>query len=551
MQLYTADGLSDQLFQHLLQRHFQERENGRDFFFAMEPGLSNRIFLADTEKITLTFWDNPARAVDAYWLNYSIYLQDGHTCFWIPFHKIESKQLDTISSKLKMQRNDRLKRWERTYPPIGSCLNILDLFLNKDFEVVNALVLGWSKEEKKSTDDLSVASISPFSFETTLNNVILSRNMTHGKQTGWPEKGAHTGILSFEVWNFRGIQHLSVRNIRPDAKWIFVTGENGFGKSSVLQALALGLTGTDELSKNEIGDNWLIAVELFEGRTAWVNSLYGRQAVRGYEPKKNFAAYGSARLQVSSGTETLRKNDRSKLHLFNLNLTLLNIENELKLSNKFRNKQYKHIVELILKLIPDIADVSIRSTGHYEEVVYLEKDREGGTYRPVTYNQLASGFRNLIGFVGDMYLRLSAGNPEVTAPRDLEGIVLIDEIELHLHPKYQKMLPGKLSELFPKVQFIASTHSPLPLLGAPKETVVLTVNRTPEEGITVGQVDIDLSTLLPNAILTSPVFGFDEVLPAAATDPDDVETVDSYQEAKEMQRLKEKLGIMKAKMEAS
>lgn len=550
MQIYSSAGLSEQLFQHLLQRHFQEREKGREFFFGMEPGSSNRIFLADTEKITLTFWDNPAGKIDSYWLNYSIYLQDGQTCFWIPFHKSENKLLDSICRALKMQRNEKLKRWERLYPSISSCLNALDRFLDEDYAAINTLIVNFTKIEKTTAGDLAITAIAPFQFEAVLNNVILNRNMTHDRRVAWGQKGTHTGILSFEFWNFRGIQHLSVSNIRPDAGWIFVTGENGFGKSSVLQALALGLTGTDELSKNEIGDNWLIAVELFEGHNAWVNALYGRQAVRGYEPKKNFAAYGSARLQISQGTETLRKNDRTKLHLFNLNLTLLNIENELKLSKGYRNEQYKYIVELILKLIPDIADVSIRSTGHYEEVVYLEKDREGGTYRPVTYNQLASGFRSLIAFVGDMYLRLSAGRDKVTPPDEMEGIVLIDEIELHLHPKYQKMLPGKLSELFPKVQFIASTHSPIPLLGAPKNTVVLTVNRTPEEGITVSQVDIDLSTLLPNAILTSPVFGFDEVLPAAATDPDDVETADTYSEAKELQRLKEKLGILKAKMGA-
>ncbi|HAO51446.1 MAG TPA: hypothetical protein DCR35_20295 [Runella sp.] len=128
-----------------------------------------------------------------------------------------------------------------------------------------------------------------------------------------------------------------------------------------------------------------------------------------------------------------------------------------------------------------------------------------------------------------MIYRLSM-KQEVTNLSDLEGIVIIDEIELHLHPKYQKRFVQKLTELFPKIQFIASTHSPIPLLGAPAETVILHVTRTEERGIEVEKLDIDFSVLTPNAILTSPIFGFQELIPESKPDSTMVRSEQTYQE---------------------
>ncbi|MEY4936941.1 MAG: hypothetical protein RIS64_3300, partial [Bacteroidota bacterium] len=106
-------------------------------------------------------------------------------------------------------------------------------------------------------------------------------------------------------------------------------------------------------------------------------------------------------------------------------------------------------------------------------------------------------------------IRLFKTQPEITKPSDLAGIVLIDELDLHWHPKWQRRLPTLLSEIFPKVQFIASTHSEIPLLGAPENSIFLKVTRTLEEGVKVHKIDIDLSNLLPNHLLTSALFDMD------------------------------------------
>lgn len=150
---------------------------------------------------------------------------------------------------------------------------------------------------------------------------------------------------------------------------------------------------------------------------------------------------------------------------------------------------------------------------------------------------------NVVGgaVLRDLVIRLLEGQPNISDPSDLEGIVLIDELDVHLHPTWQKALPGLLSEIFPKIQFIASTHSPIPLLGAPKESVVLKVHQSSEEGITVEKLDIDVTRLLPNSLLTSPIFDFEEIIPTANTSPKDLLTEDSFQEAMANEEIKNRL----------
>ena len=75
-------------------------------------------------------------------------------------------------------------------------------------------------------------------------------------------------------------------------------------------------------------------------------------------------------------------------------------------------------------------------------------------------NQLSDGEKCLLAMVGDLARRLSIANPDLEDPLQGEGIVLIDELELHLHPQWQRGVISKLLETFPNCQFIISTHSP-------------------------------------------------------------------------------------------
>lgn len=81
-------------------------------------------------------------------------------------------------------------------------------------------------------------------------------------------------------------------------------------------------------------------------------------------------------------------------------------------------------------------------------------------------DQLSQGEKSLLVLVGDIARTLSVMNPNSQKPLDSPGIVLIDEVDVHLHPSWQVSLPQKLSSIFPNCQFFITTHSPLVLSNA-------------------------------------------------------------------------------------
>jgi predicted ATP-binding protein involved in virulence len=87
----------------------------------------------------------------------------------------------------------------------------------------------------------------------------------------------------------------------------------------------------------------------------------------------------------------------------------------------------------------------------------MEIEKNGET---LTINQLSDGEKCLMAMIGDLARRMAIANPMRENPLDGDGIVLIDEIDLHLHPKWQRMVVSRLIEVFPNCQFIISTHSP-------------------------------------------------------------------------------------------
>ena len=85
-------------------------------------------------------------------------------------------------------------------------------------------------------------------------------------------------------------------------------------------------------------------------------------------------------------------------------------------------------------------------------------DRGG---RTISVRQMSDGERGILALVLDLTRRLVQANPEMKDPiAESEAVVLIDELELHLHPKWQRQIVRKLQTTFPRCQFIATTHSP-------------------------------------------------------------------------------------------
>ncbi len=78
----------------------------------------------------------------------------------------------------------------------------------------------------------------------------------------------------------------------------------------------------------------------------------------------------------------------------------------------------------------------------------------------LSLQQLSDGERAFIAVLGDLVRRLALANPELSNPLEGHGVALIDELELHLHPLWQREVVEKLRTSFPNIQFIATTHSP-------------------------------------------------------------------------------------------
>jgi predicted ATP-binding protein involved in virulence len=80
----------------------------------------------------------------------------------------------------------------------------------------------------------------------------------------------------------------------------------------------------------------------------------------------------------------------------------------------------------------------------------------------------------MLALVLDLARRLSQASPSLDDPvRDGAGVVLIDEIDLHLHPQWQRRVVGNLEETFPNCQFIATTHSPQVIGEVPHDKIRL------------------------------------------------------------------------------
>src|SRR5262249_49189916 len=90
----------------------------------------------------------------------------------------------------------------------------------------------------------------------------------------------------------------------------------------------------------------------------------------------------------------------------------------------------------------------------------LRLERPGGDIQ--SFAMLSEGYRNMVAMVADIAWRAAVLNPQHGAEAHLltEGVVLIDALDLHLHPAWQRRAVGDLRRTFPKIQFIVTTHSP-------------------------------------------------------------------------------------------
>lgn len=130
------------------------------------------------------------------------------------------------------------------------------------------------------------------------------------------------------------------------------------------------------------------------------------------------------------------------------------------------------------QFLPNFKNLTVR-----RDPLRMEVEKNG---QRLIVNQLSDGEKCLMAMIGDLARRLSIANPQRDNPLEGEGIVLIDEIDLHLHPKWQRLIVPKLQEVFPNCQFLVSTHSPHVMTHVQPENLFL-LRMTPETGMVCEQ----------------------------------------------------------------
>ena len=137
--------------------------------------------------------------------------------------------------------------------------------------------------------------------------------------------------------------------------------------------------------------------------------------------------------------------------------------------------QLEAVRNTLHQLLPEFQNLTVR-----RQPLRMEIEKDG---KPLKVNQLSDGEKCLIAMVSDMARRLAIANPQGN-PLLGKGIILIDEIDLHLHPKWQQMIVPQLLKVFPNCQFILSTHSPHVLTHIKPENIFLLKQ-------TEGQITVD------------------------------------------------------------
>lgn len=267
--------------------------------------------------------------------------------------------------------------------------------------------------------------------------------------------------------------------------WNLILGENGTGKTTVLLSLVLGeaRSATGDWWRSNLsfysrnkntpkfnfeievqGEKQEVVIELGNGILHVNHVNYNDSTALPPLFEKPFIfGYGATRRIDTTG---LTENKFSgSINLIDENKPLLNAEEwlvqseYLALKDKNQANLFEQVKGLLLKLFDgEISNTRIETNGtSSKKISVLFKTHYGW----VPLHQLSLGYKTLIAWMVDFARGLFERYPESPNPLAEPAVCLVDEIDLHMHPRFQRKLMRFLSDLFPKTQFIVTAHSPL------------------------------------------------------------------------------------------
>lgn len=382
----------------------------------------------------------------------------------------------------------------------------------------------------------------------------------------WIESITLNNIKCFEHQEIKFTQNPNARGQRTRPyRWITLLGENGVGKSTILQALGLLLAGPEA------------AKELAPRPTGWVrderapgvlkvvlhkedgdDGVYGEDKVRTTFSYSMFVT-GSTAVEVGKDkqvyTEPALIEESSKIlswlranafasgnrgwfavgygafrRLTRVSQVLIPSLDQPKRSSNFitqfnedapLSSFERWMVYLDYRLAKDASDDEARQMKRVGEKaitallpgdVRIEGVTKEGLIQFAVDGQrvatvgLSDGFRSVIALAGDLIWRLLQAFPDMEDPTAASGVVLIDELDIHLHPSWQREIAGWLRKVFPNLQFFIATHSPLVAAGAGQDALTLRLDLV--DGILqVEEIPFQALAADVDRTLRSPAFG--------------------------------------------
>lgn len=324
-------------------------------------------------------------------------------------------------------------------------------------------------------------------------------------------------LKSVTIENYRAIEKLE---LSLDQSLTVLHGANGHGKTSVLSAIAVGLVDSlgsflDELSFDLSEEDWRegagpprVVVKSTDGITG---ERHGEEVTEGQEEARRLigtrildkalatkeedmpivAFYGTDRMLsdmpdwvLSQRGSQYKPSRRAALQgalsahadFEGLLVWFYFKENE-ELRERRERRDFDYELKDVSVIRQAISSMLLEVSNPRIELnplrfVVSVKSKEGRVEK-LSLNQLSGGYRIVLALAADLARRMAQGNPHMDDPLQSEAIVLIDEIELHLHPEWQQRILNDLMRTFPNAQFIVSTHSPQVLTTVePKHIIV-------------------------------------------------------------------------------
>lgn len=467
---------------------------------------------------------------------------------------------------------------------------IQDQFIETDFSSVN--LDNWTifQQTKELVNKSFSNEFNPFSSYEELNNLLFEALKQHKPN------------IKLSKLVLENIGHFDNLEITFDNEITCLIGENGTGKSTILKSIALGIIGGNHKNiRDSAKRSFLKILDFEDDKLTYQNGLIkleytidgkensneiilipndngndisfsptdeskiiynnynlkslviGFPQERGIDSNSNSNFIQSKNIQphINDLIPLINGSDEYRLRSFSDWIANLYFDSIKKNERGESSNSEKELIETIFSVISNITKKRIKFKTVTKvappDVWVFTNDAPNG----IPLSLISQGFRMMIGWIGHLMQRFvdtfPLSNP-ISAFQE-NAIVIIDEVDISMHPLWQVSFIEILREIFPKTQFIFSTHDPL-IIGGLLKSQVRIFNET-DGNMNVFEPDMDPKGLGVAGILTSEFFGLPSIL--------DKETLENLEEKRRLQILfkenklddeqKEKLIILEDKLE--